>query len=82
MYSVDQKSHFGWGFLERVQTELFSNHDQTLKQLGVCSDPSSATHYQLIPKPNPHIRTQWFITRSEKEEREEHEQRDSKFQQE
>jgi hypothetical protein len=44
---------FCWGFLERVQTEFFSNRDQNLQQLGVCSGPKSATHHQSIPKPNP-----------------------------
>ena len=43
---------FCWGFLERVQTEFFSNRDQNLQQLGVCSGSKSATHHQSIPKPN------------------------------
>jgi hypothetical protein len=41
------------GFLERVQTEFFSNRDQNLQQLGVCSVLKSATHHQSIPKSNP-----------------------------
>jgi hypothetical protein len=44
---------FCWGFLEWVQTGFFSNHDQNLQQLGVCSVPKSETHHQSIPKPNP-----------------------------
>jgi hypothetical protein len=36
-------------FLFRVQIELFSNHDQKLRQLSVCGDPKSATHHQSIP---------------------------------
>jgi hypothetical protein len=40
------------GFLERVQTEFFSNRNQNLQQLGVCSGPKSTTHHQSIPKPN------------------------------
>ena len=55
--SVDQKSRFGWGFLEHVQTEFISNHDQNLQTCGVCSDPGGVTHHQSIPKPNPHTRT-------------------------
>jgi hypothetical protein len=39
-------------FLERVQTEFFSNRDQNLQQLGVCSGPKSVTHHQSMPKPN------------------------------
>jgi hypothetical protein len=50
---IQQKLGFCWGFLERVQTEFFSNLDQNLQQLGVCSGPRSATHHQSIPKPNP-----------------------------
>jgi hypothetical protein len=49
---IQQKLGFCWGFLERVQTEFFSNRDQNLQQLGVCSGPKSATHHQSIPKPN------------------------------
>jgi hypothetical protein len=41
------------GFLERVQTEFFSNRNQNLQQLGVCSGLKSATHHQSIPKSNP-----------------------------
>jgi hypothetical protein len=44
---------FVGGFLERVQTEFFSNHDQNLQQLGVCSGQKSVTHHQSISKPNP-----------------------------
>ena len=43
---------FCWGFLERVQPKFFSNRDQNMQQLGVCSRPKSATHHQSIPKPN------------------------------
>jgi hypothetical protein len=50
---IQQKLGFCWGFLERVQTEFFSNHDQNLQQLGVCSGPKSANHHQSFPKPNP-----------------------------
>jgi hypothetical protein len=49
---IHQKLGFCWGFLERVKTEFFSNHDQNLQQLGVWSGPKSATHHQSIPKPN------------------------------
>jgi hypothetical protein len=49
----NQKLGFCWDFLERVQTEFFSNRDQNLQQLGVCSGPKSATHHQSILKPNP-----------------------------
>jgi hypothetical protein len=49
---IQQKLWFCWGFLERVQTEFFSNREQNLQQLGVCSGPKSETHHQSIPKPN------------------------------
>jgi hypothetical protein len=48
-----QKLDFCWGFLERVQTEFFSNRDQNLQQLSVCSGSKSATHHESISKPNP-----------------------------
>jgi hypothetical protein len=34
-----------WGFIERVQTEFLSNHDQNLQQQGVCSDSRDVTHH-------------------------------------
>jgi hypothetical protein len=49
----NKKLGFCWGSQERVQTEFFSNHDQNLQQLGVCSGPKSATHHQSIPKLYP-----------------------------
>jgi hypothetical protein len=53
IWNYNQKLGFCWGFLKRFQTEFFSNRDQNLQQLGVCSGPKSATHHQSIPKPNP-----------------------------
>jgi hypothetical protein len=71
------KSHFDWGFVFRVKTKFFSNNDQKLQQLSVCSDPRSATHHQLVPKPNTYTRTRWFFTRSHNGKREEHKNKET-----
>jgi hypothetical protein len=63
---------FQMGFSRMSLKWVFSNHDQNMQQLGICSGPRSATHHQSILKPNPHSRTRWFFTRSQSEKREEH----------
>jgi hypothetical protein len=66
---IQQKLGFCWGFLERIQTEFFSNRDQNLQQLGVCSGPKSATHHQSILKPNPLKRIKGFLPTTQDREK-------------
>jgi hypothetical protein len=76
---ADKKSHFGWGFLERVQIEFFSNHKQSLQQLGACSDPRSVTLHQTK---SSHKNSMVLHKITKKGKGRTQEQSDSKFQQE
>jgi hypothetical protein len=75
--SVDQKSHFGWGFDGVCYFEFKLSSFQTMTKncnnwVYICSDPSSVTHRQSIPKSNAHTITRWFFPRSQNRKREEH----------
>lgn len=38
-----------WGFLEQIQNEINSDHDQKLHQQGIYSDPKSISHHPTVP---------------------------------
>jgi hypothetical protein len=67
---IQQKIGILLGFLERVQTEFFSNRDQILQQLGVCSGLKSVTHHQSIPKLNPLKWIKCFLPTTQDREKE------------
>jgi hypothetical protein len=68
---IQHKLGFYWVFYNEFKLSFFSNRDQNLQQLGVCSGPKSITHHQSMPKPNPLKGIKCFFTndtRSEKGE--------------
>jgi hypothetical protein len=52
---------FYWGFLERTQNEINTDHNQKLHQLDRCNDPKSVFLPTTIPSSNLKSKTQCFF---------------------